>query len=84
MLGRMPELLAADGHADSLMWNRDLTVASGEGHVDFPRMRQGGVRLQEQYSLSLDGRTLKATISFTSKLVFKSEYCSNPENYHDC
>jgi len=46
MLGRMPELLAADGHADSLMWNRDLTVASGEGHVDFPRMRQGGVRLQ--------------------------------------
>jgi membrane dipeptidase len=46
MLGRMPELLIADGHADSLMWNRDLTVASEEGHVDFPRMRQAGARLQ--------------------------------------
>ena len=33
-------MLLADGHADSLMWNRDLTVASGEGHVDFPRMRE--------------------------------------------
>lgn len=36
----------ADGHADSLMWNRDLTVASNEGHVDFPRLRQAGVKLQ--------------------------------------
>jgi membrane dipeptidase len=36
----------ADAHADSLMWNRDLTRASGEGHVDFPRLREAGVRLQ--------------------------------------
>jgi len=36
----------ADGHADSLMWNRDLTVESGEGDVDFPRLRQAGVGLQ--------------------------------------
>jgi membrane dipeptidase len=36
----------SDAHADSLMWNRDLTVASDEGHVDFPRLREANVRLQ--------------------------------------
>jgi membrane dipeptidase len=36
----------ADGHADSLMWNRDLNVASDEGHVDFPRLREAGVKIQ--------------------------------------
>ncbi|MBI5543332.1 MAG: membrane dipeptidase [Deltaproteobacteria bacterium] len=36
----------ADGHADSLMWNRDLSVRSERGNVDFPRLREGGVRLQ--------------------------------------
>ena len=36
----------ADGHADSLMWNRELTVASEVGHVDFPRLREGGVKIQ--------------------------------------
>ena len=36
----------ADGHADSLMWNRDLLERSQEGHVDFPRLREAGVKLQ--------------------------------------
>lgn len=36
----------ADGHADSLMWNRDLCERSSEGHVDFPRLREAGVKLQ--------------------------------------
>ena len=36
----------ADGHADSLMWNRDLCARSTEGHVDFPRLREAGVKLQ--------------------------------------
>jgi membrane dipeptidase len=36
----------ADGHADSLMWNRDLCERSTEGHVDFPRLREAGVKLQ--------------------------------------
>lgn len=36
----------ADGHADSLMWNRDLTRASEKGHVDFPRLHAAGVKLQ--------------------------------------
>src|SRR5687768_14581219 len=36
----------ADGHADSLMWNRDLCARSTQGHVDFPRLREAGVKLQ--------------------------------------
>ncbi len=36
----------ADAHADSLMWNRDLTARSERGEVDFPRLREGGVKLQ--------------------------------------
>jgi membrane dipeptidase len=36
----------ADAHADSLMWNRDLCVRSSKGHVDFPRLREAGVKLQ--------------------------------------
>ena len=36
----------ADGHADSLMWNRDLTARHRGGHVDFPRLLEAGVRLQ--------------------------------------
>jgi membrane dipeptidase len=36
----------SDAHADSLMWNRDLTRASTEGHVDFPRLKEAGVKLQ--------------------------------------
>ncbi len=36
----------ADGHADSLMWNRDLSRASEKGHVDIPRLLEAGVGLQ--------------------------------------
>jgi membrane dipeptidase len=36
----------ADAHADSLLWNRDLRVRQRKGHVDFVRLREGGVRLQ--------------------------------------
>lgn len=36
----------ADGHADSLMWNRDLTQRSSHGHVDFPRLQEAGTRIQ--------------------------------------
>lgn len=28
------------------MWNRDLTVCSKHGHLDFPRLKEAGVRLQ--------------------------------------
>lgn len=40
------KLFVADLHADSLLWNRDLTVKSASGHVDFPRMREGNLALQ--------------------------------------
>lgn len=36
----------ADGHADSLMWNRDLTARQRSGHLDFPRLEEANVRLQ--------------------------------------
>ena len=36
----------ADAHADSLLWNRDLRVRQREGHLDFIRLREAGVRLQ--------------------------------------
>jgi membrane dipeptidase len=41
-----PRVPLADGHADSLLWNRDLTVRQRRGHVDFPRLREAGVRIQ--------------------------------------
>lgn len=36
----------ADMHADSLLWGRDLRERRSRGHVDVPRMREGGVDLQ--------------------------------------
>jgi microsomal dipeptidase-like Zn-dependent dipeptidase len=37
---------AADLHADSLMWGRDLTFRGTRGHVDIPRLVVGDVALQ--------------------------------------
>ena len=37
------EATVIDLHIDSLLWKRDLTVESGGGHVDFPRLRRGGI-----------------------------------------
>ena len=39
-------LFVADMHADPLLWGRDLRVRGTHGHVDLPRLRQGGVALQ--------------------------------------
>jgi microsomal dipeptidase-like Zn-dependent dipeptidase len=38
--------LVVDLHADSLLFARDLSVRSDIGHVDLPRLREGGVALQ--------------------------------------
>ncbi len=40
------KLFVADLHADPLLWNRDLTQRAGYGHVDIPRLIEGGVALQ--------------------------------------
>ena len=39
-------LLVTDMHADTLLWGRDLSVRSSWGHVDVPRLIEGGVALQ--------------------------------------
>lgn len=41
--GRLP---LADGHADALMWNRDLAARQRGGQVDLPRLREAGVLIQ--------------------------------------
>lgn len=38
--------LVLDLHADSLLFRRNLRRHSGSGHVDLPRLREGGVGLQ--------------------------------------
>jgi microsomal dipeptidase-like Zn-dependent dipeptidase len=38
--------LVADLHADSLLFRGDLTKRVSRGHVDLPRLREGGVGLQ--------------------------------------
>ena len=35
-----------DLHADSLLWGRDLLRRSGRGHVDVPRLIEGGIAIQ--------------------------------------
>ncbi len=39
-------LLVADLHSDALLWGRDLLVRGDRGHVDVPRLIEGGVALQ--------------------------------------
>jgi microsomal dipeptidase-like Zn-dependent dipeptidase len=39
-------LVVVDLHADPLLWNRDLLARGRRGHVDLPRLREGGVALQ--------------------------------------
>ena len=41
-----PTLKIADLHSDSLLWRRDPRKKNDYGHVDFPRLREGGVNLQ--------------------------------------
>ena len=39
-------LLVGDWHADSLLWQRDIAKRGARGHVDVPRLIEGGVALQ--------------------------------------
>lgn len=39
-------LVVADWHADSALWQRNLSEQSEYGHVDIPRLQQGNVALQ--------------------------------------
>src|SRR3974390_817016 len=42
----MRRVLGAGLHADSLLWGRDLNVRGSRGHLDVPRLIDGGVGLQ--------------------------------------
>ncbi len=37
---------SVDLHADTLLWSRDLDAPAARGHVDLPRLAQGGAALQ--------------------------------------
>ncbi|MEM9014057.1 MAG: membrane dipeptidase [Pseudomonadota bacterium] len=39
-------LIVADLHADTFLWNRDPAERQSRGHVDFVRLKEGGVGLQ--------------------------------------
>lgn len=39
-------LIVGDWHADALLWKRDLLERNDRGHVDLPRLIEGGVALQ--------------------------------------
>src|ERR1051325_612624 len=58
-------LLVADMHADTLLWDRDVLARSGRGHVDVPRLLEGGVALQ--------------FFTVVSHTPYFSNYESNPE-----
>lgn len=40
------KIFIADLHCDALMWNRDLLKRNSRGHVDIPRLIEGGTALQ--------------------------------------
>ncbi|MEQ1510905.1 MAG: dipeptidase [Sphingopyxis sp.] len=50
--GLHADMLVADLHSDTLLWDRDMTKASSRGHVDLPRMERGNVALQVFSSVS--------------------------------
>jgi microsomal dipeptidase-like Zn-dependent dipeptidase len=60
-------LLVADMHADSLLWGRDLLARSSRGHVDVPRLAEGGVALQ--------------FFTAVTSAPFSPNYESNPEGW---
>ena len=58
-------LLVADMHADTLLWDRDVLARSERGHVDVPRLAEGGVALQ--------------FFTVVTKTPYAANYDSNPE-----
>ncbi|PYS75891.1 MAG: peptidase M19 [Acidobacteria bacterium] len=59
-------LLVADLHADLLLWDRDLLERAARGHVDIPRLVEGGVALQ--------------VFTVVTKVPFGSNYESNDDS----
>ena len=66
-------LVVGDWHADSLLWNRDLTKHNKIGHVDIPRMQQGNLGLQvfTTVTKSPSGQNLHSNETGTSDNITK-------------
>ncbi len=67
-------MLVADMHSDSLLWNRDLIVEGGYGHVDVPRLLRGLVDFQIMSTVSKTpwGLNMQANSGDTDMLVANS------------
>jgi microsomal dipeptidase-like Zn-dependent dipeptidase len=61
-------LFVADMHADTLLWDRDVLARSSRGHVDVPRLAEGGVALQ--------------FFTVVTKAPFSPNYESNAEGFN--
>jgi microsomal dipeptidase-like Zn-dependent dipeptidase len=64
-------LAVADLHSDTLLWHRDLLERGSRGHVDVPRLREGGVVLQvfSAVTKSPAGRNYKSNEADTDQLT---------------
>ena len=67
-------MFVADLHADSLLWNRDLSERGSYGHVDVPRALEGGVDFQVFSTVSKTpwGLNMEANDDKTDMLVANS------------
>ena len=67
-------MFVADLHADSLLWNRDLSERGSYGHVDVPRALEGGVDFQVFSTVSKTpwGLNMEANDDTTDMLVANS------------
>ena len=69
-------LIIADLHADALLWKRDVTQRHDYGHVDLPRLREGGVGIQifsavtkSPRGLNFDGNSADAPDDITRLVI---------------
>lgn len=60
------QLIIADLHSDTLLWDRNLLNRAGHGHMDLPRLEEGNVALQ--------------ILSSVTKTPGGQNYDSNPSN----
>lgn len=60
-------LIVADLHADTLLWSRDLLKRNSFGHVDFPRLTEGGVGIQVFSAVTRFPRDIGAQNSETGR-----------------
>lgn len=67
-------LLVADLHADTLLWKRSVLARAGRGHVDAPRLLEGGATLQvfSAVTKSPSGLNYESNTAKTDDLILLS------------